>query len=58
MQWVCINAYCCTTSDKVEKLEEYDTGQILKVGVKEVITIDSEPCTAYAKRQKWHHGVT
>lgn len=57
MKWFCINAYCCTTSNKAEKLEEYETGQSTKLDIKEMITIDSEPCTVQAKKQKRHHGV-
>lgn len=52
-----ISAYCCTTSNKAEKLEEYETGQSTKLDIKDMITIDSKLCTVQAKRQKWHHGV-
>lgn len=50
MKWFYINAYCCTTSNKAEKLEEYETGQSMKLDIKDMITIDSKSCTVQAKR--------
>lgn len=53
-----MNAYCCTTSNKAEKLQEDEAGQSVKLDIKEMITIDSASCAVQAKREKWHHGVT
>lgn len=36
-----MNAYCCTTSNKAEKLQEDKAGQSMKLDTKEIITIDS-----------------
>lgn len=57
MKWFYIHTYCCTTSNKTEKLQEYETGQSIKLDIKKVTTRDSKSRAVQAGRQKWHHGV-
>lgn len=42
---------CCTSSNKAEKIEESETGQSMKLDMKEMIPIDSEPCTVQVETE-------